>query len=152
MLPPYLATVGPYLNDKTRLFMLTSNSNFGYQGSDEHMMSRLNNYVESIYNPLPYKIHDFHHSHPYPDLDREKTTSNRIFSDLVLRDSSRQNTSIEERYRHNMVRMGDLVNIYDPVYKYHRAISRGHERHLVNMITSMDEEMLNRQTIQPLVI
>lgn len=150
MLPSYLSTVSPYLHDKSRIMLLNSNGIFGHQTDNNHLISRLNGYVDAINDDESYQIYQMHHSHPFPDLDRERVYR-PLISDLTLGDVSRQNTSISERYHKNLPRMSSLVYIYDPVYRHHRAISRGHERALVNLITSMDEETLNRQTIQPIL-
>lgn len=137
----------PYLRDKTRLTLMDSGKPFGMMEGD-HIMDRLNSYVESVGNPKPYQGYNLFRSIPYPDLRRERPFHEQnILSDLLYNDTFRQLRGIEEKYRYNLPNVADMRKLGDPSTRYHRSISRGLERKLVDDINGLDTEMLTRQSI-----
>ena len=150
MLPFYLSTISPYIRDKTRLFLIHSGSDYGDLTQNDYI-SRLESYVQSVNSEQPYIYHDFHRTRSYPTLGADRVRDSLI-SDLVLSDTFRQNKSIEERYRKNLVNSTDIRSIFDANYKFHLAMSRGMERHILRFIGDLDGEMVNRKTIVPLII
>ena len=149
MLPLKSQTISPYLRDRTRLALLSSGSSFGMSSlHDEHLMERLNSLMNNLDNPDMHRQHELLKIVDYPELTRART-SDTIASDMLLKDTFRQHSAINERYRKLLVGLEDIRNIYEPSTKYHRAISRGYERHLVDFIGKLDAEMLNRSTLKP---
>lgn len=151
MLPFHFSTLSPYLRDKTRLFLLHSGENFGIMNDNDHMLRRLNGYVKATQKTEPYQIHQTHQDREFPQLDREPV-NDRIVTDLILSDHFRHNRSIESRYRTNQPTYYDLVRIFHPTTRYHHSISRGLERHIVSSIDLLDNEVINRMTIEPLIV
>ena len=144
-------TISPYLRDMTRLALLSSGSSFGLTSlSDEHLMERLNSLMANLDNPELHQEHELLKVVDYPDLDRERT-SGTVASDVLLKDTFRQHSAINERYRKRLVNLEDVRNIFEPSTKYHRAISRGYERHLVDFIGKLDGEMINRASLKPVL-
>ena len=153
MLPYRVHVISPYLKDKTRLLALTSGSDFGYNMiHDEHIMERMNNIVGNLGNPKVYQHYSVLRNREYPDLTREKTIGNNVTSDILLNDTFRQHCEINERYRKKLPQLHDIRKVSDGATRYHMATSRGYERHLVDFISRLDTEMLDRKSIKPLLI
>ena len=153
MLPHKYSTISPYLRDKTRLFLLHSGSQFGLtELHDEHIMDRLDKATNAMSSDLPYLYHQRLHIRDYPDLKRHKRQGEKVLSDILLKDNFRQHRGISERYRRGLVNVNDIMKLSDGASRYHWAISRGYERHIVNHILGMDSEYLNRANIKPLLI
>lgn len=153
MLPFKIHTVSPYVKDRTRLLVLTSGAKFGgIQLHDEHIMERLDKIVGNMDNSEVHMTHNLIHSLTYPDLSRDRTHFTSYGSDILLKDTFRQHMGIEERYRKFLPNMTDIRNIYEPTSKYHRSMSRGYERALVDFINRVDSEMIDRQTLKPVLI
>lgn len=153
MIPHKIHTISPYLKDKTRLLALNSGSNFGYaQIHDEHLIERLNNFVGNLDNDKVYQRHIQMRNIDMPNFKRERVDGNNIIADLILTDNFKQHNEIMERYRSELPTMTDLRRISDGATRYHIAISRGYERHLIDFITKLDTEMLDRQSIRPLLL
>ena len=150
MLPYYMHTISPYLRDKTRLFLLHSGKGFGERKEEDHLISRLDGYVGATLRPEPYEAHQSHLDRFFPELDREKT-EDKVVTDMILRDHFRHNRSIEERYRTNKSTYHDILKLYDGSTRFHHSISRGLERHVVDSINLLDNEVINRMTIVPKV-
>lgn len=148
MLSQKYETISPFIRDKTRLFAL-SGTKFNEPLNDEWMMIHLNNFVSNLDNPEVYNIHQFMTTREYPDLKRQRVTAHKTPSDILLKDTGRQNRSIEERYRRGLVSSSDIRSIMEPSTKYHIACSRGYERHLVHSLNNLENEHLNRRSIKP---
>jgi len=152
MLPYHLQTIAPIIKANSRLLFLTSGASFGSTDvHDEHLIERMNQFVGNIENQEPKDIYDRIRNVGYPDLNRERVVGEAAPSDIMISDISRQNKSIEERFRKGLTGIGDLRRLTDVATRYHIAMSRGFERHLVNLINNMDSEAFNRQTVRPLV-
>ena len=141
-------TISPYLRDKSRLFFL-SGTEFGQPLNDEWMMGHLNNFVNNLSNPEVYQRHQWITTRDYPDLTRDRVVGGGAPSDILLKDTFRQNHGIEERYRKGLTPADDIRRIMEPTTKWHWASSRGYERHLIGNINRLDSEHLNRRVIKP---
>jgi hypothetical protein len=153
MIPHRVHVISPYLKDKTRLIALSSGSKFGYNVNihDEHMIERLNNVIGNLGNTDIYQRYDFMRNMEMPDLTREKVVSGNVSSDILLIDTFRQHNEINERYRKKFVQLHDIRRLSEGATRYHIASSRGYERHLVDFISRLDTEMLDRSTIKPII-
>ena len=153
MLPYKIHTIAPYLKDKTRLIALTSGSEFGYNIiHDEHMMERLNNMIGNLSNDNIYDTYNTMRNLEMPDLKRDRVDNGNVSSDMLLYDNFRQHNEIMTRYRKLLPNMYDIRKISEGATRYHIASSRGYERHLVNFISKLDTEMLDRKSIKPYII
>ena len=153
MIPYRVNVISPYLKDKTRLTALSSGVQFGYNMiHDEHMMERLNAFVGNLSNQDVYDTYRHLRNREMPDLTRERVLGNEhISSDILLNDTFRQHNEICERYRKKLTSLHDIRKLNDGATRYHIACSRGYERHLVDFISRMDTEMLDRKSIRPLL-
>lgn len=145
----------PYLTDLTRLALLSRpNHNFGeIRFNDNYVLDHLNHYSERVLDPRLHNVsHSLKHNRNYPDLQRAKIKKSVLSSDILLKDTFRQHSEIESRYRRGLFNLAHIRTISDPSYKYHQAMSRGLERQIVNHINLLDAEMINRKTLQPLII
>lgn len=147
MLPPYIQTVSPYLKDKTRLFVLHTNTTL-----DDDYLTRLNNIVESINSPESYEIKDHLLARSNNSASRRLLEHHNIPSDAILPDIHRQNRAMEEKFRRDQMNYFDIKRIYDGETKYHLAMSRGYEHYLVRFFGHTDSEFLNRKYITPLIL
>lgn len=149
MLPLQYHTISPYLRDKTRLTALSSGIEYGEsQLSDNHIADRLEGILSHIENEEPHQLYSILRTRVYPDLSRERISDNRVASDILLPDTFRQHKGINERFHKQLPSIGDIRRLYEPITKYHIAISRGYERHLVDFITDLDSEMISRRMLQ----
>jgi len=152
MIPFKIHTISPYLRDKTRLFALTSGADFGYNViHDEHLIERLNSFVGNLDNSKVYNQHSRIRNIAQPDFKRGRERTANTISDLILPDNFKQHSEMMERYRGGLPTMTDIRQISDGATRHHIACSRGYERHLVNFITRLDTEMLDRKSIRPLI-
>lgn len=152
MLPYKIHTFAPYLKDKTRLMALTSGSAFGYNEiHEEHMIERLNNIIGNLDNESVYQTYYDLRNREMPDLERRVNTG-PISSDMLLYDNFRQHNEIMTRYRKRLPNLHDIRKISEGAMRYHISCSRGYERHLVNFISQLDTEMLDRQNIKPIIV
>lgn len=153
MLPLKVHTVSPYIRDRTRLLVLTSGSKFGAtQLHDEHIIERLDRIMANMDNDSVHQTHRALHNRIYPDLSRERVNDGKIVSDILLKDTFRQHRGIEERYRKFLPNLSDIRNIYEPSTKFHRSLSRGYERELVDFVNRSDAEMIDRNTLKPVLV
>ena len=153
MLPLKVYTVSPYVKDRTRLLVMTSGAKFGAVPlHDEHIVERLDRVVANLDNDTVHQTHHALRMREYPDLSRERVSGNMVVSDILLRDTFRQHHGIAERYRKFLPNMADIRSIYEPSTKFHRTISRGYERDLVDFIGRVDSEMIDRQTLKPVIV
>jgi hypothetical protein len=154
MLPYKISTISPHINNMSRLYLLSSGAEFGStELHDEHIMDRLDHFVRNLDNNQVPNIYDKMKTREYPDLDRGKVLGNsQVVTDILLKDNFRQHSGIEEKYRKKLSPLHSLRNIFDPATKYHRSISRGFERQLIEMINRLDTEKLDRQTLNPILV
>jgi hypothetical protein len=146
-------TISPYLIDKTRLTALSSATPYGSTTiHDEHIIERMNAFIDNLQRPDVYRRYDLLRTHEPHNLTRAKTVVSRnTMSDILLRDTFRQNFALDERYRKGLLRLEDIRRISDPATRFHISCSRGYERHLVNSINSLDGEGINRLSIRPIL-
>ncbi len=153
MLPLKIQTISPYIRDRTRILALTSGAKFGNVPiHDEYIIERLDKVVANMDNDMVHATHQTMRIRPYPDLSRQRVEGNAVVSDILLRDTFRQHRGIEERYRKFLPNLHDIRLMYEPTTKLHRSLSRGYERELVNFIGRVDGEMIDRNTLKPVII
>lgn len=153
MIPHRVHTISPYLRDKTRLLLLTSGSDFGYNMlHDEHLIERLNNIIGNLDNNDVYDKYNSLRNVEMPDLKRHRSGNTDSRSDILLNDTFRQHKEIMTRYRKKLPNMHDIRKISDGATRFHIASSRGYERHLIEFISQLDSEMLDRKSIRPILI
>jgi len=139
----------PLINPRSRLLFLTG-SNFGSTDvDDEHLVKRLNEFVGNLGNEEPHELFNKLKNVPYPDLDMENTTDIHAPSDILLKDTNRQNMGMAERFQRGQIGLHDLRKLNDIGTRYHWSMSRGLERDLVSQINKLDSESFNLQTIKP---
>lgn len=152
MLPLKYHTISPLLYEKTRLSALSSNIPYGSTDlHNEHIIQRMNGIVEVLGGYDVHNNYEMIRTREPPDLYRERSHNRKSYSDILLKDTFRQYNGMEERYRRGLPRIEDLRNISDPATKYHRTISRGYERYLVDYINRLDGEGLDRRSIRPVI-
>lgn len=153
MLPLKVHTIAPYIRDRTRLLVMTSGAKFGNVPlHDEHIIERMDKVVANMDNESVHQTHRAIHNREYPDLGRERVVGHNISSDILLRDSFRQHKGMSEKYRKFLPNLQDIRLIYEPASKFHHTISRGYERDLVGFIGKVDAEMIDRNTLKPVLI
>jgi hypothetical protein len=90
MLPFYVNHLSSYLKPYARMVHLTSSEPYGeIDPDDDHMLRRLNGFVDNLKNPEPYQMVDnMVQSAPMPSLNSPKveSESNRP-SDILLSDT-----------------------------------------------------------------
>jgi hypothetical protein len=153
MIPLKYHTLKPIIEPHIRLIASHSGSNFGLQDNEEHLLQRLNNILESLEHPEPYEHYMRLTNVPFPDLSRERVDMGiPQFSDITLKDTARQNRSMEERFRKNLMTIQDVRKLTDTATRLHYPASRGLERRMLDIITDLDSEALNRSTIKPIIV
>ena len=130
--------------DKTRILALTSGSNFGATKSDDHMLERLNAIMGNLDNPDVVERYQNIRNIDFPDSTRERLNDRVTPADLMYNDCFRQHCEISERFRKNLIGIHDLRKIGDGSTRFHISISRGYERYLVDYITRLDSETIDR--------
>lgn len=149
MLPLKVHTVSPYVKDRTRLLVLTSGAKYGnVPYHDEIFLDRLDKIVSNMNNDNVHLTHNRLHIRDFPDLTRERISSNNISSDILLKDTFRQHKGIEERYRKSLPNVRDIKMIYEPATKFHYSISRGYERDIVDFFGKIDSELIDRNSLK----
>ncbi len=150
MLPLQYQSLKPVLEPYIRLLASHSGSQFGIRLDEEHLVERLNAIITASESPEPFEHHRALTNVPFPDMDRERTEGPPVYSDITLKDTSRQNGGMEERFRKGLMGIPDVRMMTDTSTRLHYPASRGLERKIIQTIQSLDSEAINRLTIKPI--
>jgi hypothetical protein len=154
MLPRELNFVKPLVKNRMRLIALSSGAVYGeifHPSGDDHLVDRMDKFVGNIDSDDVNDAMDFINSTPYPAFDKERAFRPTVHVDLVLPDKGRDTYHIEERFRSGKSTLCDIRMLNDTATRLHYPVARGLERDLIHHINLLDNEIVNKKNIVPLI-
>lgn len=145
MIPYEYRVLGNQLLNNSRAIALSSLYEYGKPINDEHLLDKLDSYLETFKNNnIGHKLDTYKASMEYPYLGETEYRRPIPPSDTILYDCHRQHHSILERLEKNRLPDEYFRLLEDPATRVHLSFARGAERRLINYFNKLDSEAIHR--------